>query len=100
MKVLHISNNDSSSAGLCAYRLHTAMKLEGIDSRMLVFRKTHNNDTSVMEVFKYRKLNLQMYSCLISPIVFIGIFYICCHVLKIGVISVIIASVLSNFNGF
>lgn len=46
------------------------------------------------------KLNLQMYSCLISPIVFIGIFFICCHVLKIGVISVIIASILSNFNGF
>ena len=37
MKILHISNNDSSGAGLCAYRLHTAMKLEGIDSRMLVF---------------------------------------------------------------
>lgn len=60
MKILHISNNDSSGAGLCAYRLHTAMKFEGIDSRMLVFRKTHNNDTSVMEVFKYRKF---IYRC-------------------------------------
>lgn len=60
MKILHISNNDSSGAGLCAYRLHTAMKLEGIDSRILVFRKTHNNDTSVMEVFKYRKF---IYRC-------------------------------------
>ena len=60
MKILHISNNDSSGAGLCAYRLHTAMKLEGIDSRMLVFSKTHENDTSVMEVFKYRKF---IYRC-------------------------------------
>ena len=60
MKVLHISNNDCSGAGLCAYRLHTAMRLEGIDSRMLVFSKTHENDTSVKEVFKYRKF---IYRC-------------------------------------
>lgn len=46
------------------------------------------------------KLNLQMYSCLVSPFVFIGTFYIFCHVLKLGVISVLIASILSNFNGF
>ncbi len=46
------------------------------------------------------KLNLQMYSCLISPLVYIGAFYIFCHVLKVGIISVIIASIISNFNGF
>ena len=46
------------------------------------------------------KLNLQMYSCLISPIVFLGVFYVCNHVFDFGVISVIIASILSNFNGF
>lgn len=46
------------------------------------------------------KLNLQMYSCLVSPIVFLGVFYICNNVFNIGVISVIIASIISNFNGF
>lgn len=46
------------------------------------------------------KLNLQMYSCLVSPLVYFGIFFFCCHVLKFGVISVLIASILSNFNGF
>ena len=45
-------------------------------------------------------LNLQMYSCLISPFVFLFSFYICNHVFELGVISVIIASILSNFNGF
>lgn len=68
MKVLHISNNDSSGAGLCAYRLHTAMKLEGIDSRMLVFSKTHENDTSVMEVFKYRKFIYRCFHALLRKI--------------------------------
>lgn len=46
------------------------------------------------------KLNLQMYSCLISPLVFCGVFYICNNVFDLGVISVIIASIISNFNGF
>lgn len=55
MKVLCISSNNSSGVGLCAYRLHTAMKLEGIDSRMFVFSKSHENDKFVMEVSKYRK---------------------------------------------
>lgn len=68
MKVLHISNNDSSGAGLCAYRLHTAMKLEGIDSRMLVFSKTHENDTSVMEFFKYRKFIYRCFHALLRKI--------------------------------
>ena len=46
------------------------------------------------------QLNLQMYSCLISPIVFLGVFYICNHIFELGVVSVIIASTLSNFSGF
>ena len=46
------------------------------------------------------KLNLQMYSCLISPIGFLGVFYICNNIYELGVVSVIIASTLSNFNGF
>ena len=33
-------------------------------------------------------------------IVFLGVFYVCNHVFDFGVISVIIASILSNFNGF
>lgn len=45
-------------------------------------------------------LNLQMYSCLVSPFVFFGAFYLCNDVLELGVISVLIASILSNFNGF
>lgn len=45
-------------------------------------------------------LNLQMYSCLISPFVFLFTFYICFYVIELGVISVIIASIFSNFNGF
>lgn len=65
MKILHISNNDSSGAGLCAYRLHTAMKLEGIDSRMLVFKKIHKSDNSVMEVFKYRKFIYRFFHALL-----------------------------------
>lgn len=46
------------------------------------------------------KLNLQMYSCLISPFVFVGIFLLCNHTFKLGIISILIASILSNFNGF
>ena len=46
------------------------------------------------------KLNLQMYSCLISPLVYLGVFFVCNHVFEFGVISVLIASILSNFNGF
>ena len=46
------------------------------------------------------KLNLQMYACLVSPILFIGIFFLCNNMFKLGVISVLIASILSNFNGF
>ena len=45
-------------------------------------------------------LNLQMYSCLVSPFVFFGAFYLCNDVLELGVISVLVASILSNFNGF
>ena len=46
------------------------------------------------------KLNLQMYACLVSPLVFLGVFFFCNVFLELGVISVLIASILSNFNGF
>lgn len=45
-------------------------------------------------------LNLQMYSCLVSPLVFIGVFFVCSNMMDMGIISVLIASILSNFNGF
>lgn len=40
MKVLHISTNDSTGAGLCAYRIHSSLLNLGIDSKMLVLDKT------------------------------------------------------------
>lgn len=46
------------------------------------------------------KLNLQMYSCFISPLIYIGVFFLCNNVFHFGIISVLIASILSNFNGF
>lgn len=46
------------------------------------------------------KLNLQMYSCIVSPLVFLGVFFLCRKVFNLGVISVLIASILSNFNGY
>ena len=46
------------------------------------------------------KLNLQMYACLVSPLVFLGVFFFCNVFWELGVISVLIASILSNFNGF
>ncbi len=50
MKILHVTNYDNlGGAGIAAYRLHTALRKEGIDSRMLVRRKG-TNDSTVEEV--------------------------------------------------
>lgn len=46
------------------------------------------------------RLNLQMYSCLVSPLVFIGVFFMCSRMMDLGVISVLLASIVSNFNGY
>lgn len=45
------------------------------------------------------KLKVQTYASLISPIVFIVVFYMCAKMFNIGIYSVIIASIVSNFNG-
>lgn len=45
------------------------------------------------------QLKIQMYACLISPFVFILTFYLCSQVLTIGIISILIAAIVSNFNG-
>ena len=44
------------------------------------------------------KLNIQVYASIISPIVFLATFFLC-HYLGIGIISVLIAAIVSNFNG-
>lgn len=54
MKVLHISHSDSTGAGLCAYRISKSLQDIGIDSRMLVFKKTHISDETVQEYHSNR----------------------------------------------
>ena len=66
MKVLHISSKDiAGGAAIAAYRLHTALNKEGIDSKMLVKNKiTDDPNITVMRhqrnhIFAkiYRKIN-------------------------------------------
>lgn len=45
------------------------------------------------------KLKIQTYASLISPIIFIGSFFLFAKVLHIGTVSVILAAIISNFNG-
>lgn len=47
MKVLHISTNDSTGAGLCAYRIHCSLLNIGIDSKMLVLDKTQVDNSLI-----------------------------------------------------
>ncbi len=50
MKILHVTNYDNlGGAGIAAYRLHTALRKAGVDSRMLVRRKG-TTDSTVEEV--------------------------------------------------
>lgn len=44
-------------------------------------------------------LKVQMMASLISPAIFILTFYICNRLLELGIISVLIAAIVSNFNG-
>lgn len=46
------------------------------------------------------QLRLQMYASIISPFVFISAFYLFSHIWQLGLISVILAAIISNFNGF
>jgi len=45
------------------------------------------------------QIRIQTYASIISPCIFIGTFYLCTHVWCLGVISVILAAIISNFNG-
>lgn len=45
MKVLHITYTDAGGAGIAAMRIHQSLRLQGIDSSMLVAEKTTNDDT-------------------------------------------------------
>lgn len=45
------------------------------------------------------ELKVQTYTCLVSPLLYLGIFFFCAKVLNFGVYSVIIAAILANFNG-
>jgi len=50
MKILHVTNYDNlGGAGIAAYRLHTALRKAGVDSRMLV-RTKGSSDPFVTEV--------------------------------------------------
>jgi len=50
MKILHVTNYDNlGGAGIAAYRLHTALRKAGVDSRMLV-RTKGSEDPFVTEV--------------------------------------------------
>ena len=50
MKILHISTSDNSGAGLCCSRIHKSMLEQGIDSKMVVLLKTHDE---IPEVYQY-----------------------------------------------
>ena len=45
MRILHLSNSDSSGAGLCAYRINKSLQKSGVDSKMLVLKKSSNDDS-------------------------------------------------------
>lgn len=45
------------------------------------------------------ELKIQTYASIVSPFVFIATFFVFAKVLSVGVISVIIAAIISNFNG-
>lgn len=44
MKVLHISNNDFSGAGLCCLRIHQSLLSAGIESKMVVLDKRFDEE--------------------------------------------------------
>lgn len=44
-------------------------------------------------------LKLQMYSCLISPFIYLSTFFLCAKTFNIGIYSVVVAAIIANFNG-
>lgn len=56
MKVLHINTYDTSGgAARAAYRLHQSLLAENIDSKMLVQKKTSDDDTVIAPTSKFEK---------------------------------------------
>lgn len=48
MKILHVSFTDANTgSGIGAWRLHTSMLSYGLDSRLLVIHKCHDNETVI-----------------------------------------------------
>ena len=50
MKVVHFTNNDFDGAGKAVYRLHKGMLADGIESSVLVYRKTCDDDSVIQVV--------------------------------------------------
>lgn len=44
-------------------------------------------------------LKVQMLACIISPVIYLGIFFLCTKLFNVGIYSVVIASIIANFNG-
>ena len=57
MKVLHITKDDFSGAGLCCLRIHKSLKDLGVDSKVLVERRKFHEDG----VFQYGHLCCLLY---------------------------------------
>ena len=56
MKVLHLNTHDThGGAARAAYRLHRALLAENIDSKMLVQKKTSDDDTVIAPTSKFEK---------------------------------------------
>jgi glycosyltransferase involved in cell wall biosynthesis len=54
MKILHINISDRvGGAAIAAYRLHSAMRSAGIDSKYFAFNRTINDDEQIITVSKY-----------------------------------------------
>lgn len=57
MKILHINTHDKSGgAGKAAFRIHTAMLKNNIDSRMLVLRKSDIDNPVITDLGKLKKI--------------------------------------------
>lgn len=44
-------------------------------------------------------VKIQMYACLVSPLIYLGCFFLCSETFNFGIYSVVIAAVIANFNG-
>ena len=61
MKVLHINTSDSSGgAAIAAFRLHSAMLSNGINSTYLCLNKTKNDDINVITIDRNSRYKSQL----------------------------------------